>query len=484
MFRIFRRSQGDEQAEAARSDTVIFASQFRDAICVEEGLPMPEGTLNQVGFIGRDPECRTPATNIFGRLPVEGSVRRYKVICFYTSDNEYRALAERLKSCLDRFEIEYEFEAIASLGAWEMNCAYKARFIRDRWASSDVPVVWLDADATVEADPHLFRLITADFAMHKWDGRTSDDQGWEFCSGTLYFGKTELARSLLDQWVARCEADPTLWDQIHLCSAWCDVSSIAPLKTVWLPRSYLQIADAPLFSDPVIKHWQASRASKADGRALNARHYAHTPEGIENRLHNRLWRTIEEGFWIAEGTAHIKPETGHEFPEGFDVGAALRESIGGMYPILEVGCGVGRVASLFSESEYLGVDINPSAIAHARRMLPNHRVRLTDHGIQYPDAPTALVYTVLLHVSDVAVVPLLKEIARGRERVVLAELMDTRWRRDGDPPVFNRNPEDYILMMAALGFRLAFYSKHGYVRYENQGLAQDTRITFLTFDRA
>jgi SAM-dependent methyltransferase len=222
--------------------------------------------------------------------------------------------------------------------------------------------------------------------------------------------------------------------------------------------------------------------SKADGRALNASHYAHTPDGIESRLHNRLWRTVEEGFWIGEGTAHIKPETGNEYPEGFDVGAALREAIGGKYPVLEVGCGVGRIATLFSKDEYTGVDINPAAIAHARRVLPNHRLRLTDHGIEYPEAPTAMVYTVLLHVSDVAILPLLKEMSKGRERVVIAELMDARWRRAGNPPVFNRNPEDYILMMASLGFRFTSYAKHGYTRYENQGLPQDTRITFLTFD--
>ncbi|WP_222102774.1 class I SAM-dependent methyltransferase, partial [Robbsia andropogonis] len=308
------------------------------------------------------------------------------------------------------------------------------------------------------------------------------DQGWEFCSGTLYFGKTALAGRLLDQWVKRCDADPTLWDQIHLCSAWCDISSVAPLKTVWLPRSYLQIADAPIFCEPVIRHWQASRASKADGRALNAHHYPHTHQGIQCRLHNLLWRKRAEAFWIAQDTVHIKPDTGLSFPEDFDLGAALRESIGQIYPVLEVGCGVGRIASLFGAGEYIGVDINPLAVAVARQMLPDHQIRLTDHGIQYPEALTALLFNVLLHVSDVAVVPLLKEIAEGRIRIVVAELMD-RWRRDGAPTVFNRNSEEYVLTMSKLGFRLAFYSKYPYAGYDKEGLAQNSRITFLTFDR-
>ncbi|WP_157793835.1 class I SAM-dependent methyltransferase, partial [Robbsia andropogonis] len=158
-------------------------------------------------------------------------------------------------------------------------------------------------------------------------------------------------------------------------------------------------------------------------------------------MHNLLWRKRAEAFWIAQDTVHIKPDTGLSFPEDFDLGAALRESIGQIYPVLEVGCGVGRIASLFGAGEYIGVDINPLAVAVARQMLPDHQIRLTDHGIQYPEALTALLFNVLLHVSDVAVVPLLKEIAEGRIRIVVAELMD-RWRRDGAPdcvqPQFGR----------------------------------------------
>ncbi|WP_250538177.1 MULTISPECIES: class I SAM-dependent methyltransferase [unclassified Caballeronia] len=460
-----------------------FLDQFADATLVPEGVEHSVRALNQTGFIGRNAAIGRPAANVYGSLSPLLAQRKFKVVCFFTSDNEYAGLAARLKECLDRFNVEYEFDPIQSFGAWELNCAYKARFIRDKWLASEVPIVWLDADATVEASPDLFATLDADFAVHKWHGKTASDQGWQFASGTIFFGKTDLAGKLIDQWLLRCEADPETWDQEHLCSAWCDISSVHPLKTVWLPRSYLQIADAAEFSAPVVRHWQASRSSKTDGRALHTRAISHTEAGIRDRLDNRLWRTVEEGFWISEGTRHIKPEIGLEYPEGFDVGRVLRDTIGGKFPVLEVGCGVGRIAALFNKDEYIGVDINPNAVSQARKALPGHRIRITDHGIEYPDAPTAMIYTVLLHVSDEAIPSLLEEIVKRRERVVIAELMDTRWRRDGDPPVFNRNAEDYILLMDSLGFAFSAYQKLPYQRYENQGRPQDTRITFLRFDR-
>ena len=68
--------------------------------------------------------------------------------------------------------------------------------------------------------------------------------------------------------------------------------------------------------------------------------------------------------------------------------------------------------------------------------------------------------------------------------MILAEVMDCRWRRDGNPPVFNRSPEDYILAMQALGFKLKAAEKHPYERYDREpwNVGRDSRMTFLCFD--
>ncbi|MEA2992857.1 MAG: hypothetical protein QOD40_1777 [Alphaproteobacteria bacterium] len=400
----------------------------------------------------------------------------FKVVCFYTEDNEYKDHVERLRASLLKFNVPHEIHGIASQGIWELNCAYKAQYIREQWNRAETPVVWLDADATVEQEPVLFQSIDADFAAHK-------SHGHQLGSGTLYFGKTPAAKALLDQWVLRCEADPFTYDQTHLHSAWCDVSATQPLRTFWLPRSYLQIFDLPQEEPPVIMHWQASRKPKREGRSSGKLPFPWTKQGVESRTLDTPWRTKEETFWINEGINHIKPEIGQEFPEGFDVGAALRTAIAADFPVLEIGCGVGRIASLFRPDEYLGVDINPRALIQARASFPSHYFRIIDHGQEYPAAPTALLYTVMLHVSDAALPDTLLEAAKSRKRLIIAEIMDRRWRHSGKVPVFNRDPEEYILAMNAIGYRLGSAQKHPYKRYDQEpwNVGRDSRLTILTF---
>lgn len=435
-------------------------------------------------FIGRDPILRAEPREIAETLA--SGAHPFRIVSFYTADNDYAEHAARLRGTLDRFGLDHILQPIDSRGRWEHNCAYKAEFLLEQWQASDRPIVWLDADATVEALPDLFSALTADVALHKWTwNHAEQDRGWEFCSGTLYFGKSAHAEALLAQWLLRCQADPLTWDQVHLASAWCDISAVRPLKTSWLPRAYLHIDGAPGVEPTVIRHWQASRQAKAEGRKIEQEAPQINAAGILDRSSNRLWRTPEEAFWIREGVDHIIPDTGYAFPEGFDVGTALAHAIDGTFPVLEIGCGVGRIASLFDGDGYIGVDVNPRSLRQARIALPNHNLRIHDQGYAYPDARTVLFYTVLLHVSDDAVVPLLVEAVKDKERVVIAELMDQRWRRDGNPPVFNRDPEFYIFLMQELGFRLCHYAKPEYEHYNRApwNTGRDSRITFLAFER-
>lgn len=429
-----------------------------------------------LGFIGRDIEKNLPERNIDDASLLKQKQHPYKVVCFYTRDNEYAEIVKNLEASLNKFNIQHKLVPIESVGAWELNCALKAKFIQQQWEESDIPIVWIDADATVEKYPEIFPSLDCDFALHKWDD-------WQFSSGTMYFAKTQLAKKLIDQWVVRCEADPVNWDQVSLQSAWCDISSVLPLRTVWLPRSYYAIFDAGGVEETVIKHWQASRQSKKEGRVTGKAQFDYTEQGLKNRRENLLWRTPEEAFWILEGTQHIKPEIGEEYPEGFDVEKWLRAAIGSDYPLLEVGCGVGRIAKLFKPHEYIGVDINPAAIARARVDSPKHELRLIDDGMVYPHAKAALFYTVLLHVSDQEVKRLLRNVSKSVDTIIISELMDHRWRRDGNPPVFCRDSEDYILMMQRIGYTLAYANKKPYARYDvapwNSG--KDSRITTLVF---
>ncbi|WP_196207539.1 class I SAM-dependent methyltransferase [Citrobacter sp. Res13-Sevr-PEB04-36] len=348
-----------------------------------------------------------------------------------------------------------------------------------------MPVVWLDADATLERKPELFSSLNADFAIHKWTWDIENpDSGWQFASGTLYFGKTDLAGKLLKQWVLRCHSDPFTWDQEHLSSAWCDINCLHPLKTFFLAREYLQIDGATEFSPPVIKYWQASRLLKKRNESVFHEVLKITDEGKFNRQINCLWRTPEELFWIDEGVSNIIPNTKFEYPEGDYLKDMLFDAIEGSFPVLEIGCGIGRIAKLFDADKYIGVDVNPNALVKARNVLPTHYFRIHDKGCCYPKATSVLLYTVLLHISDSVIYDFLKEVCNNKTKIVISELMDTRWRRGGNPPVYNRDPEDYILLMSELGFKLMKSIKREYERYNRSpwNIGRDSRITTLVFE--
>lgn len=154
-------------------------------------------------------------------------------------------------------------------------------------------------------------------------------------------------------------------------------------------------------------------------------------------------------WWMTYGESCTKPNAGLE---GFDVRAAVYEALRPFERVLEVGCGIGETAALFSPCEYIGIDINPLAVEKARQRLPGHDFRQHDVGMALPAADAVLFYDVLLHVPDDEINDLLAEAATDARKIVIAEMMDRKWRHGGMPPAFNRNPEDYLEIMRALGF--------------------------------
>lgn len=176
------------------------------------------------------------------------------VVSYYTVGTPYEAMAERLRASCNRVGLTHDIIPIDSLGSWELNTAAKARICRDAWEQLGVvPILWVDADAVFHAPPELLRDTDADVAVHKWKGQY-------LASGTVFFNQTQLAGVLLDYWVKRCEDGKS--DQHHLQEAW---EALPHLKTLWLPRSYCQIFDAPREGDEpvVIEHFQASREQKS-----------------------------------------------------------------------------------------------------------------------------------------------------------------------------------------------------------------------------
>lgn len=185
---------------------------------------------------------------------------------------------------------------------------------------------------------------------------------------------------------------------------------------------------------------------------------------------NIVWRQASTAeFWRNEGLLHVTPPD-TTTPEGFDVNAELKNLLG-EEPVLEIGCGWGRLASAFNPSNYIGFDINETAIKAASAAFPEYTFTAT----KPKTAKNVLLYTVLLHVSDEEILGFICGL--DAEKVVIAEIMDEKWRRDGVPPVFNRFPSRYIELFGRAGYHLTNSLDKSYPHYD------DTKITFMVFEK-
>lgn len=181
--------------------------------------------------------------------------------------------------------------------------------------------------------------------------------------------------------------------------------------------------------------------------------------------------TAEEYWRSGAGLAHITPPSNRS-PEGDGFAEVLTGLIGDD-SVLDYGCGVGRLAGLFGDDRYTGIDICPDAIERARLAHPKHWF-FSDYEAR-PPADVTLLHTVLLHVPDGD--PLHVLIGRlSSKRIIVSEILGRTWRRSGEPPVFNREAEDYV---AAFAPRYALHRaiEHPYPHYAA------TNLTMLEFVR-
>jgi len=167
------------------------------------------------------------------------------VVSFYTQDTGYEQEVNNLIASLNKFNLEYDIEAIVNTGNWVKNTKYKATLISKMLKKHKRPVLFLDADAVVRQYPSLFEEITCDMA---W---------WGSNTGTLYFANTRLAWLTLCLWIRLCELQND-WDQRILA----EVTRLVKPKVYELPYSYCHIFDSGVEEPPVIEHFQASRRFK------------------------------------------------------------------------------------------------------------------------------------------------------------------------------------------------------------------------------
>jgi len=180
-------------------------------------------------------------------------------------------------------------------------------------------------------------------------------------------------------------------------------------------------------------------------------------------------------YWASgAGLSQVTPH-GLPLPEGQDFPAFLAALIGER-KVVEFGSGPGRLAALLDAERYVGVDICATALERARETAPKHQFKLIDESVPLPDGDVTLCHTVLLHVPDDL---LLQTIDRfNSNAVIVSEILGRKWRRDGEPPVFNREAIDYVLAFGKFGYVLASHVERPYPYY------RDTNLTVIEFRRA
>jgi SAM-dependent methyltransferase len=191
-------------------------------------------------------------------------------------------------------------------------------------------------------------------------------------------------------------------------------------------------------------------------------------------------------FWRDHSLSNIKPDTGQEFPEGWDVVEFFKtfKTPKEYGEIIEIGCGYGRLCRAFDPVEYLGLDISPYAIQQAKTLNPYYEFEVIEENKMhksYPHSRTKLLYSVLLHQTDEDIDSIIENLCETSRRIIVVELCGRDWRREGNPPVFNRGPEEYDIMFSNHGRGLSTIIKKPYTRYKKYNKL-DTNLTIMVFE--
>ena len=185
-------------------------------------------------------------------------------------------------------------------------------------------------------------------------------------------------------------------------------------------------------------------------------------------------------FWKLNGLNFIKPPIGGEFPEGQDVRILLHDIVQDS-TVVEIGCGVGRLAGRFSPRQYNGFDINHAAIDQANESQPEYSFHYYNVGDVLPPSDFLLAYTVLLHVSDDDITNFVKSVTHQANNVIIGEILGREWRREGNPPVFNRSKQEYDAIMEVAGFRIVNTTEFPYANISRAD--RQARMTILHYKR-
>lgn len=182
-------------------------------------------------------------------------------------------------------------------------------------------------------------------------------------------------------------------------------------------------------------------------------------------------------FWKKTPLGDIIPDrNGAEYPDGE---AILDELVKRVGPgrVTEFGCGRGRLSPFFDPERYIGVDISPVAVKKAKQDHPEHKFQVIKVNQGLPKADTVFAYTVLHHIPDDMLQDAIERLCDAADRVVVAEVMDSRFRHQKMPPCLNRELSEYEYLFGLCGFQNTWSRRMKYAAYS------DRLMTMVVFER-
>ena len=191
-------------------------------------------------------------------------------------------------------------------------------------------------------------------------------------------------------------------------------------------------------------------------------------------------------YWASDNLKNIAPQHHGQYPEGWDPAEVIKMMIKdeNLEKVLDFGCGYGRLCQAFDCDSYLGVDLNPQAIEVARKTYPGYRFMEINIDSSFEKVDVVFAYTVFLHLDDDTLSNILLRLRESCQKLlIVAEILGREWRRQGLPPVFNRDLDDYQDLISSRGFKFIGEYRRPYQRYARmpEFRNKNTDISFLLY---
>lgn len=194
------------------------------------------------------------------------------IYCSYATLNSpyITVLKTNLLPSLEKFNLPYDIAYPENGGSWQINTSMKANIIQDMLLKHKQPIIFLDADATIEQPPILFDTLECDIALHYldynyfWKGLIGLPERHAL-SGTLYINYNDSVISFVNSWLEENKKFPMLLEQQNMQNV---LNRFKDRLNIFnLPIEYAAIIKydnkiPSYIKDLVIVHHQASREYK------------------------------------------------------------------------------------------------------------------------------------------------------------------------------------------------------------------------------